>query len=234
MAVGPIDGNTWNRYRFITDRGTEPLFFLEPDNPDEWPRHFVEMGFEPLAHYFSAVAEDLSLVDDRVARVEKRLDRAGIAIRPFRVDRFDAELEKIYDVSIASFKDNFLYTPIPLDEFAQQYRPIKSFIKPELVLLAERNGMPVGFIFDVPDYAEAQRGNAIDAIIVKTVAVIPGREFAGLGVVLVARAHRLAKDLGYRRVIHALMHESNVSLNISGHYARPFRRYTLYSRKVII
>ena len=26
LAVAPIDGSTWRRYRFITDRGTEPLF----------------------------------------------------------------------------------------------------------------------------------------------------------------------------------------------------------------
>jgi hypothetical protein len=31
-------------------------------------------------------------------------------------------------------------------------------------------------------------------------------------------------------VIHALMHESNNSLNLSGHYARPFRRYALFAR----
>src|ERR1700677_660183 len=41
LAVGPMDGNTWRRYRFVTDRGNEPPFFLEPDNPDEWPRYFV-------------------------------------------------------------------------------------------------------------------------------------------------------------------------------------------------
>ena len=30
LAVGPMDGNTWRRYRFIVERGAEPPFFLEP------------------------------------------------------------------------------------------------------------------------------------------------------------------------------------------------------------
>src|SRR6185437_7052476 len=29
IAVGPMDGNTWRRYRLIVERGDEPTFFLE-------------------------------------------------------------------------------------------------------------------------------------------------------------------------------------------------------------
>ena len=32
LAVGPMDGNTWRSYRFVTERGAERPFFLEPDN----------------------------------------------------------------------------------------------------------------------------------------------------------------------------------------------------------
>ena len=48
LAVGPMDGNTWRRYRFITERGEERPFLMEPDNPDEWPRFWAESGFEVL------------------------------------------------------------------------------------------------------------------------------------------------------------------------------------------
>ncbi|MBV9712853.1 MAG: hypothetical protein JO011_18285, partial [Ktedonobacteraceae bacterium] len=37
LAVGPMDGSTERRYRLLSERGTEPPFFLEPDNPDDWP-----------------------------------------------------------------------------------------------------------------------------------------------------------------------------------------------------
>ena len=49
IAIGPVDGNTWQRYRLITEPGTEPPFFLEPDNPDAWPGQFTAAGFTPLA-----------------------------------------------------------------------------------------------------------------------------------------------------------------------------------------
>ena len=59
MAVGPMDGNTFRHYRFVTQRTIGdtlyPTFFLEPDNPDSWPSQFLAAGFQPLAHYFSAI-----------------------------------------------------------------------------------------------------------------------------------------------------------------------------------
>lgn len=232
MAVGPMDKNTWYSYRFLTDRGDQPAFFMEPDNPHQWPSDFIEAGFEPMAEYFSAVAEDLSVVDSRVERAQTLLADKGVGIRPFRLEDFDDELGRIYEVSVGSFGRNFLYTPIGEDEFRLLYLPIKDYLKPDLVLIAERGERPVGFVFNMLDYAQARRGDPIDTIIVKTVAILPGRAYAGLGVVLVAESHRIASQLGYRRAIHALMHSSNMSLNISGHYARPFRRYTLFSRKL--
>src|SRR6185503_18009292 len=58
ICVGPMDGNTWRRYRLLTERGPEPPFFLEPDNPDAWPKFFQAASFEPLATYFSAINSD--------------------------------------------------------------------------------------------------------------------------------------------------------------------------------
>jgi hypothetical protein len=63
LAVGPMDGNTWRRYRLLTGRGSEPVFFLEPDNPDDWPGWFANAGFTPLASFFSAMNRDLSVED---------------------------------------------------------------------------------------------------------------------------------------------------------------------------
>jgi GNAT superfamily N-acetyltransferase len=232
LAVGPMDGNTWRRYRLLTERGPEPAFFLEPDNPDEWPRWFAGAQFTPLATYFSALNDDLSVEDPRIPRTAERLERVGVRLRPMNREDFAGELRRIHEVSRASFTGNFLYTPVGEAEFVAQYEPVRPHVRPELVLLAEQAGRPVGFVFGIPDLAQAKRGAAVDTVVLKTVAVQPGRAWAGLGNVLVARCQQAARALGFRRVIHALMHESNNSLNLSGHYAKPFRRYTLFARRL--
>jgi predicted N-acetyltransferase YhbS len=232
ICVGPMDGNTWRRYRLLTERGAKPTFFLEPDNPDEWPGFFSAANFVPLATYFSAMNDDLTVEDPRIARATERLSSEGVRLRTLKAKDFVEELRRIYAVSRTAFEKNFLYSPIEEAEFLAQYEPIRAHLVPELVILAEQEEQPVGFVFSIPDLAQAKRGQRVDTVILKTVAVMPGRRSAGLGNVLVSGCQQAARALGFQRVIHALMHESNNSLNLSGRYAKPFRRYVLYARKL--
>jgi hypothetical protein len=230
-AVGPMDGNTWRRYRLVVERGTEPPFFLEPNNPPEWPTHFADAGFTPLAWYLSALNDDLERRDPRAAAVVDRLTESGVTVRELDVTRFDDELARIYRVAAASFESAFLYTPLSQEAFTAQYRAIRPFVRPELVLLAERAGEPVGFSFSVPDVLEAARGAAPSTVIFKTLAVLPDRRaYSGLGSLMADRTHLTARSLGYTRVIHALMHESNHSRAMSERTGRTVRRYALFSR----
>jgi GNAT superfamily N-acetyltransferase len=230
QLVGPMDGNTWQQYRLVTERGSEPPFFLEPYNPAEWPEHFLANGFTPLAEYYSALTTDLSLRNPRMNEVAERMHALGGVIRPLQTDSFNQEMARIYAVSEISFQQNFLYTPISREDFIAQYEPVRPYVRPELALIAEHENRPVGFIFCLPDLNQAQRGQAIDTVIIKTVAVLPEKRYAGLGGLLVARSHEIAQAMGFRRAIHALMHETNKSRSISGHYADTMRRYTLFAR----
>ncbi len=234
LAVGPMDGNTWRRYRLLSEHlMDEAPFFLELDNLDEWPQHFLSSGFAPLAHYLSALNDDLTHEDPRAARIEQRLNAADVRIRSLDMNRLSEEMSFIYDVAVVAFRRNFLYTPIEQAEFLKMYQPLLPFVRPEMVLIAEHRGRPVGFSFSLPDWLQQKRERLCDTVIMKTLAVLPGRDYAGLGSALAARTQRIACELGYRRIIHALMHEGNNSRNLSVRYnARPFRRYTLYSRQL--
>ncbi len=232
MAVGPIDGSTWHSYRLITDRGTRPPFFLERDHPESWVGHFERAGFKPVASYASAEVPDLTVRQAKLVALEERLAAQGVTIRPIELARFDDELDRIHELSVAAFAHNFLYTPIDREAFLEMYRPIEEHLLPGLVLLAERGDALLGYLFGVPDLLQAARGAEVDTVIVKTLAVRPQRQTAGLGGLLMERCHLAAHALGFKQAIHALMHESNKSLSLSAHYGRPFRRYALFGKRV--
>lgn len=231
LAVGPVDGSTWRRYRLITERGTEPPFFLEPDNPDPWPGYFTGAGFTLLAQYSSAVCEDLSSGEPRSEKIGARLETIGVRLRTLKPERLEDDLGRIYTLSLDSFAGNLLFAPLSREEFAALYRPLLPCLQPDLILLAEHGENLVGCLFALPDLLEARRGGAIRTVIVKTVAVLPGRAYAGLGALLVARAHAAAREHGFTRAIHALMHDGNPSRNLSRRTAtRTIRRYALFAR----
>lgn len=239
-AIGPMDANTWRRYRFVTGNGAdshppEPPFFLEPTNPSTYPTQFIAAGFTPLATYSSRVTDDMTHRDPRAERVANRIAASGVTLRPFDPARLDSELRQIYDLSCISFRDNFLYTPLPEAEFIDSYQKIVPHLRPELTVMAEKNNNDlVGFLFALPDLEEAKRGQTPHTVIVKTVAVLPGREWAGLGMLLLDRCQEAARNAGFTRAIHALMHDSNASRNLSLVYggARLLRQYTLYEQKL--
>ncbi|MBV9759372.1 MAG: GNAT family N-acetyltransferase [Acidobacteriaceae bacterium] len=224
-AVGPMDGSTWKKYRFITERGEQPLFFLEPSNPPAYPTYFQAAGFKVLASYTSAITSGLELQDARVERVEKRLLREGFRIRALDLGRFEQELHVLYEVSVAAFASNFLYKPISEEEFSALYQPIRNYIRPELVLFAERDGETAAFLFAIPDPGSRN-------FIIKTLAAHPRFAGRGLGTVLIQHANRAAWAAGYKGAIHALMHEENQSTRISARQAQVFRRYSLFARRL--
>jgi GNAT superfamily N-acetyltransferase len=227
LAIGPIDGSTWQRYRFVTDRGTSPPFFLEPDNPAAWPASFEDEGFAVLATYRSAVAD---LERTTVAPTIDGAANEHVTIRALNLQNVDGELRRLYHASIESFGGNLLYTPISEAEFVCLYQRVLPYVRPELVLLAEIGDQPVGFLFAIPDVLEAARtGTDTRTIVIKTLAVVPRCRGMGLGRQLFDRLNAVAAGLGFTRAIHALMHDGNVSQRISGD-AHTIRRYALYAK----
>lgn len=232
QAIGPMDGNTWRPYRLITKRGREPNFFLETDNPDTWALHFTANGFRPLKRYYAYLATDLSCPQPKIRLLNKSLTQKGIKFRRINLDRFEDELQQLYSLCLLSFSENFLFTPICEQEFMNMYLPLKSSIRPELVVIAEYQNAPIGLVFGIPNYLQAEQGQTIDTLILKLLAVHPAHRGIGLGSVLFARCHSAAQDLGYTRAIHTYMIEDNISRKISAHYGGPIREYHLFKKEL--
>ncbi len=162
--------------------------------------------------------------------VKSRLELSGVVIRPLNVACYDDELRIIHDLSLRSFSENFLYTPLEEGAFLESYQKVRGNVDPSLVRIAERAAVPCGFIFAIADLEAAARGEKA-ALIVKTLAVDPSSRSAGLGAWLVDEVHRFGQEQGFTEAIHALQHETNTSLKITRrHRGEPFRRYALSAR----
>lgn len=231
VAVGPMDRNTWQRHRFVIESGGRTPFLLEPRNPVEHPAWWERAGFSVLSRYSSSVMP-LDGSEVMSPAVRSRLKRAGVNVRKLDANCYDDELRKIFAVSLKSFANNFLYTPLQEEEFLAAYQKVSNQVDADLVRIAERDGVPCGFVFGIPDLEAAARAEK-PALIVKTLAVDPESRCAGLGSLLVDEIHQIARQKGYIEAIHALQHETNTSLKITGrHHGEVIRRYAIFSRQL--
>lgn len=229
LAVGPMNGNTWRKHRFVIESNGRGSFLLEPRNPAPHPDWWRAAGFGELSRYSSS----LMPLDGEPAvspALKSRLERSGVVIRPIDGSRYDDELRAIHEISLKSFSSNFLYTPLEEEAFLGAYRKVRERVDPDLVRIAEKDGQVCGFVFAIADLEAAARGEK-PALIVKTLAVDPAARSAGLGSLLVDEVHRLGREKGFTEAIHALQHETNTSLKITGrHHGEAFRRYALFSK----
>lgn len=234
-ALGPIDGSTWARYRFALESDGSPPFFLEPQQPAAWPGSFVAAGFAPWAWYRSALCEDLERPWRESAGQAQRLAaRGGCRLRTVDLARWQEELRTLHRLSCAGFARGPLFTPIDESDFMKRYAALRPWIDPGLVWLAERDGIPAGFVFALPDHAQAAGGGPVDRVLIKSLMVLPAPGPAGLSLLLMRRVVQAARERGLRHAVLALMHEQNLSSRMAEMrmQARTFRRYALFTRSL--
>ena len=195
-------------------------FFLDNYNKPWYAKLFESNGFKPLARYTSTIYKDLNKDYSRVGRFKEMLDARGVVVRAFNND-----LRALYDISVRSFSGNFLYTPISYGDFEELYKPVLPVLNPDWVLIAEdKNKAPLAFVFALDNFLA--RGKK--SLVLKTLAKLPDCGIKGLGAHLLERLHKQAFEMGYDEVIHALMHENNVSARILAEGAELLHTYVLY------
>jgi GNAT superfamily N-acetyltransferase len=228
--VGPMEGSTWASYRIVVSPESGDVDLPWPAFPGEPPtasqRPWTDAGFAPVERYQSALVD----VAD-TAPPEKTTATEGVTIRTFRPERFEDELRTLHALSLAAFADNPWYAPIAFDDFRALYDPLRGRIDPALVWFAERpEGTPLGFQFAYPDPGGPGREPG-ERIVAKTLGVVPAARGLGLGRRLFGLVHTSARERGTRFVVHALIHERNLSRAMSDRRAaRVFRRYALFGR----
>jgi hypothetical protein len=219
--VGPMDGDTWHAYRAVTENDKSPPFLMEPVSAPHDAEAFLRAGFVQVSQYMSARA----LLGDAVGTADPFIV-PGVTIDAWNGGDPEGLIAQLFALSSASFAGNAFYKPINSATFLALYRPVMAAVDPRLVLFARNDrGELVGFLFGMPDHLE---GPKPATVILKTYA----SALKGVGRALADSFHRRALSLGYGSVIHALMHETNMSRASSALFkAHVFRRYTLFGRK---
>jgi GNAT superfamily N-acetyltransferase len=221
LIVGPMDGDTWHRYRLNLGPFDRPPFWLEPYNPPFYAALWEAAGFVPLEEYHSKFVSDPVSATTALEPFQQRVIRQGGELRRLDRTRFTDELRLIYDLSLHIFASNFLYSAIPWPEFQQMYAPLESRLDSDFIWFGrEATGHDAGFVFGYPD--------ADGSVNVKTLGVVPESRRTGLAVALMQRFYAMAAQNGYKRVNLCLISKGNASGRMDAGLGQPLRRYRLY------
>ena len=225
-VIGPMNGSTWESYRFATTNDT--IFFLEPLQRDWDATQWTDNGFQVLAGYESHIDEALLYDEAQLQYATEQLRSVHIELRSIHLTDFPSELGKMHTLCSQVFQSNFLFTPTDLQTFSQKYLPIQPYLDADLFWLAyDANQNIVGFLFAVPDHSDTVNRTAI----VKTLCRLPGSAYKLVTSALCNQFMKTIRQKGYRRVIHAFMHKQNPSMNVSARFSgHSFKEYVLLGK----
>lgn len=227
--IGPMEGSTWNNYRF-TDDSSEDVFFMEPYHQAYYPEHFIQFGFDKIGSYFSNIAHPISYDSDSLDKMEIAFQEAGMQLRTINLENLAVELEKIADFCNAAFEDNFLFTPIPKKDFVAKYIRFKKYFDPDFIFISEdATGKMNGLFFPIKDYCD-ETGKRF---VLKTMARLKDAPFRGMVEYLGQKTIKKAIEKGFTTSIHAFILNDNVSVEMSKRFSgKPYKSHSLYGMEL--
>jgi GNAT superfamily N-acetyltransferase len=207
---------------------TPPFFMMTHNRP--WYAHLVEdAGFGKIEDMFAFWGETSMLggLDPKlVTMVEGVKERFGVTIRPLDRRRFADEVRTFLHIYNESLGGTWGFVPLTSGEIDHMAASLKYLIEPELTLVAEVEGKPVGAVFCLLDYNPRIKAidgrlfpfgflrllwnkKAIKRLRAISTNVVPEYQAWGIGLVLMNGLYERFMKWGLREVEFSWVLESN-------------------------
>jgi GNAT superfamily N-acetyltransferase len=195
-------------------------------------------------------------LDGWTRRADRLAQRGGITIRPVRLDDFNNEIVRCMQVYNQMWETMWGSVRMTPEEFHHMAVQLKQSAVPELMLLAEVAGQPVGFCVTLPDLNEAIRPTGgrlttwglpiglvkllrgmkrIKTARMAVLGVLPGYRKRGIAELLILRAFQYGKNtLGYTGAELGWTMDDNeqISRTITAVGGRQYKRFRIYERSI--
>jgi len=247
--LGPASYSTNDECGLLVEGFEGPPFLMMPWNPPWYEGLLLGAGLAPaedLLAWHGVSAELTGL--DRVARVvDRSRERHGWTLRPVRMGDFEADLERIREVYNRAWERNWGFVPMTGEEFRFAAEDMRRIVRPEMILLAEREGATLGFSLALPDFNQVLRrlggsllplgwikalwyARRIDEVRVLALGVVPEARSQGIEAGLYLETIRRSAALGFKGGECSWTLERNTAINrlLESLGARPYRRYRIF------
>jgi GNAT superfamily N-acetyltransferase len=227
VARGPMNFTTWHACRFVVEGQEAGWIPGDPHHPSYYPKLWESVGFSPLATYSShwLLQPESELLRLR-SRSEACLDGGYTLRRPAPEDR-----PVFHALTMRAFADAFMFSPIDPEEHAALYPEslLGGAAARHSALALAPDGEPVGYLWTFPARVAGR-----DALVAKTLAVVPEHRNRNVYSLLVADLFRNGLDHGFCDFVAAVMHvEGSPSRMGWIRDETRIKRYALHERALV-
>jgi GNAT superfamily N-acetyltransferase len=154
---GPMSFSTNEECGLLVEGFHSPPTIMMPYNRPYYAHLLQAAGYAKSKDLLAYLLDD-TVPPERLVRGVARLQREKqIIIRPINLRCFRQEVERLRDIYHSAWEKNWGFTPMTEAEFAYFAAQMRWVAHPNLCLIAEVRGEPVGFALALPDYHQALR-----------------------------------------------------------------------------
>jgi len=152
---GPYNPTVNDEVGLMVEGFNSAPFVMMPYNPAYYLGLYEKLGLVPtrdlVAFYMPAEKE----APQRITRVVERIRKSsGITLRNINMARLNDELKVIHMLYNLTLTKNWGFVPITYEDLQSVAGELKAFVDPTMVMIAEKNGEPIGFSLMFPNINE--------------------------------------------------------------------------------
>ncbi|MGA9117812.1 MAG: hypothetical protein WB699_00470 [Bacteroidota bacterium] len=157
---GPASPSVNDEYGLLIEGFDRTPTILMPYNPPYYATLIEKYGFAKVKDLYAYEVNRDDVMTERLVRVSEALKkRDGFTFRSLNMKEFDKEVEVIHELYTRGWERNWGEVPLTDAEFNYMAKDLKAIVNPELVVIAELNGKPIGFGMSLPDLNEILQFN---------------------------------------------------------------------------
>ena len=152
---GPMNPSTNDECGFLLEGYDAPPMIMMTYTPAYYLDYMEHCGLTKARDLYAYIVtiKDVAAggrLERLAAAVRRRVP--GLTVRPANMKHFPGEVAAVQEVYNSAWSRNWGFVPMTEAETGSMAKRLKPLIVPELMLMAEVDGKPAGFIVTLPDY----------------------------------------------------------------------------------
>jgi hypothetical protein len=244
---GPMNFSTNEECGLLIEGFDSAPMLMTPYNPPYYSDLMERYGMRKIKDLYAYIYDVQETPPEKVTRVAAIAERRGIRVRPILKNKFHEEMLVFKEVYNSAWEKNWGFIPLTDPELYYLGERLKQIVVPELTLIAEDQGKPIGFMGMVPDFNSVLRhmqGRLTPLSIIKALyysrkvtglrLLLLGikREYRNRGVeaLLIREVFKGIKKGGYNKVEFSWILEDNIPIQriIEMADGRLYKKYRIY------
>lgn len=253
QMFGPLNPSSNDECGMLIEGFDAPPFISMTHNADYYPKLAEGFGLlkaKDLYAWFIATKDANDNISEKMIRVsEKIMKRGNITLRNVVLKNLKTEIKLIKEIYNDAWSNNWGFVPFTEAEIDNVAADLKQILDEKMLLIAEKNGKPIGFSVTIPNVnevlAKIPTGRLLPTGIFKLISgvkkikslrvIILGvkkeHNLIGLGSIFYVESIRRAYKSGYKSAEMSWILEDNLSMNqaIESIGSKRYKTYRIYS-----